>query len=102
MLVSAYCISVSPEGSIQADPTTINGNHSGNATFSCTAMGGPGNMFSWTNLKSNTVVVNGSELVVVDIIASDGGQYQCLAENLAGSDNTTVTLNGICIMSVVM
>ena len=59
------------------------------------AMGGPENMFSWTKLKSNTVVVNDSELMVVDIMASDGGQYQCLVENLAGSDVTTVTLNGI-------
>ena len=86
---------VSPEGSIQVDPTTINGNDSGNATFNCMALGGPGNMFSWTKVRDNAVVVNGSKLMLVDIMASDGGVYQCSVENLAGSDNDTVTLNGI-------
>lgn len=88
------CISVSPEGSVQVDPTTINSNDSGNATFICSAMGGLGNMFSWTKLRDNVVVVNDSELVLMGIMASDGGQYLCLVENIAGSDNTTVTLNG--------
>ena len=85
---------VSPEGSIQVDPTTINGNDSGNATFNCMALGGPGNMFSWTKVRDNAVVVNDSELMLVDIMASDGGVYQCSVENLAGSDNDTVILNG--------
>ena len=88
--------SVSPEGNIRVNPTIINGNHSGNATFSCMAMGGPVNMFSWTEVRDNTVVVNDSELMLVDLMASDGGQYMCLVENLAGKDNASrsVTLNG--------
>ena len=84
---------VSPEGSIQVDPTTINGNDSGNATFNCLAMGGPGNEFSWTKVRENTLVVNDSELTLVGLMASDGGQYLCSVENLAGNDSTTVTLN---------
>ena len=59
-------------------------------------MGGPVNMFSWTKVRDNTVVVNDSELMLVDLMASDGGQYMCLVENLAGKDNASrsVTLNG--------
>ena len=85
---------VSPEGSIQVDPATINGNDSGNATFNCMALGGPANMFSWTKMRDSAVVVNDSKLMLVDIMASDGGVYQCSVENLAGRDNDTVTLNG--------
>ena len=40
--------------------------------------------------------MNDSELMLVDIVASDGGVYQCTVENLAGSENDTITLNGIC------
>lgn len=86
---------VSPEGSVEATPTIIYGNQSSNATFSCFAMGGPHNVFSWTHVRSNTVVTNDSDITLVDILASDGGQYQCLVENPAGRGSTIVTLNGI-------
>ena len=89
-----YAITVSPEGSIQVDPTTINGNDSGNAMFNCMALGGPGNRFSWIKVRDNTTIVNNSELMLIDIMASDGGMYQCSVENLAGSENDSVTLNG--------
>ena len=73
---------------------TINGNHSGNATFNCFAMGSSQNIFSWIKVRDNTVIANGSELTLVDLMASDGGQYECLVENPAGRGNSTVTLNG--------
>lgn len=57
-------------------------------------MGGPDNVFSWTHVRSNTVITNNSELALVDLMASDGGQYECLVENRAGRDNINVTLNG--------
>lgn len=90
-----YYTSVSPEGSVEATPTIINGSRSDNATFSCFALGGPNNTFSWTHVRSNTVVTNDSELTLVDLMALNGGQYRCLVENPAGSGSTTVTLNGI-------
>ena len=58
------------------------------------ALGGPGNMFTWTKVGDNVLLVNDSELMLVDIMATDGGVYQCTVENLAGSENITVTLNG--------
>ena len=60
------------------------------------ALGGPGNMFSWTKVRDDRNITNDSELMLVDIMASDGGVYQCTVENLAGSENDTITLNGIC------
>ena len=61
------------------------------------ALGGPGNLFSWTKLRDNgNITINDSELMLVDIMASDGGVYQCTVENLAGSGNDTITLNGNC------
>ena len=61
------------------------------------ALGGPGNLFSWTKLRDNgNIIINDSELMLVDIMASDGGVYQCTVENLAGSENDTITLNGNC------
>ena len=87
-------IAVSPEGSVRIDPTTINGIDSGYVIFNCMALGGPGNRFSWTKVRDNTVVVNDSELMLVDIMAPDGGVYQCSVENQAGGENATVTLNG--------
>ena len=79
---------------MEATPAIANGSHSDNATFSCFSLGGPNNTFSWTNVRSNTVVANNSELTLVDLVASNGGQYQCLVENPAGSGSTSVTLNG--------
>ena len=93
-LATSTIIAVSPEGSIQINPTAINGNDSGVATFTCMAFGGPGNMFSWTKVRDNRNITNNSELMLVDLMASDGGVYQCTVENLAGSENDTVTLNG--------
>ena len=87
-------IAVSPEGSIQVNPIAINGNDSGIATFTCMALGGPENIFSWTKVRDNRNITNDSELMLVDIMASDGGVYQCTVKNLAGSENDTVTLNG--------
>ena len=59
------------------------------------ALGGPGNMFSWLKVRDMTAVIDNSKLMLVDIMVSDGGVYQCTVENLAGNENSTVTLNGI-------
>ena len=72
----------------------IFGEQGGNATFTCTALGSPNNVFSWIRQSDNGVVVNGSELILLDIMASDGGEYLCFVENAGGVGIETVTLNG--------
>ena len=57
-------------------------------------MGGPYNDFTWRNVATNDVVSNRSELILVNLTASNGGEYRCIVENSAGRDNATVTVNG--------
>ncbi len=66
-------------------------------TFTCSAMGGPENMFSWRRLYDNTIVGNTSNLTVSVGGAADGGQYRCEVSNLAGTSTDTATLNGKCM-----
>ena len=52
------------------------------------------NTYTWRRADDSTIVSNNFELSLVDIQASDGGEYTCSVENLAGEDNETVALNG--------
>ena len=63
-------------------------------TFTCNAMGGPGNTFSWTRLSDGVTVSNLSFLTVNVEGEDDAGMYRCEVTNLAGNDSDTVTLNG--------
>lgn len=95
MFIQSHSIfAVSPEGGVLVNLASINGSHGGNATFNCFTLGGPQNMFTWTNLRSSSVIINDSQLTLVDLMASDGGYYQCLVKNPAGEDNITTLLNG--------
>ncbi len=62
--------------------------------FTCSANGGPGNMFSWIRTFDNVTVGNTSNLTISVSGAADGGQYMCEVSNLAGKDSANVTLNG--------
>ena len=63
-----------------------------NVTLVCTAMGGPDNTFQWE--MEGTVIRNESMsmLKLVDIDASDGGDYTCTVSNAAGNDSASTTL----------
>lgn len=56
-------------------------------------MGGPGNQFAWMRQRDGVAIGNMSRLTLDGLDAFDGGQYQCLVENRAGNDTSTVTLN---------
>ena len=92
--VLCVCVAVSPEDSVLAEPTVSNNSLGDNQTFNCSAMGGPGNMFSWIRLYDNVTVGNTSSLTVSVEGADDGGMYRCEVTNLAGNGSDTVTLNG--------
>ena len=77
-----------------ATPAAIFGADGGNAEFTCTALGGPGNIIHWKKLTNDMLVANSSRLSITDISVLGGGQYQCLVLNQAGNDTVTVTLNG--------
>ncbi len=75
-------------------PETANSFQGEVQTFNCSAMGGPGNMFSWTRLYDNTIVGNTSNLTVNVSGATDGGQYRCEVSNQAGNESQVTILNG--------
>ena len=80
-----------------------------NATFHCTAQGGPNTIYRWIRgsnplspiapplnvtsvLSTLNIVSDESRLVLKSIVGDDGGEYTCIAINEAGFDNDTVTL----------
>ena len=85
--------SVSPEGSISATPVVVNSADGDAVQFICSAQGGPDNQFTWRYLRTGETVASIQQLSLTSD-ASMGGQYQCEVVNMAGSDTTTVTLNG--------
>ena len=66
--------------------------------LTCVADGDPSPVISW--LKDGDPVipsdyfqlVDGGSLVILGVIASDGGMYQCIASNTAGSTQATAQL----------
>ena len=68
--------------------------------FTCSALGGPGNMFTWFRMYDNVVIASEPLLQIAVEDAFDGSDYQCLVENDAGNDTIVATLNGMyCITS---
>ena len=63
------------------------------ATFTCEALGGPGNQFQW--LKSDVVLVDEVQPMLTVSVTSgsgDGGDYTCLVSNAAGNGSDTVSV----------
>jgi len=63
-------------------------------TFTCSAMGGPGNSFTWVRLSDGVTVSNESQLEINVASAFDGSAYECTVENNAGNGSASVTLYG--------
>ena len=64
------------------------------AIFTCTAFGGPDNVYTWTRLSDGDVVANTTVLKFMVENAYDGSIYQCTVKNPAGNISGNVTLNG--------
>lgn len=58
----------------------------------CVGDGGPDNTLEWR--RNGVVISNNNILVLTMITGSDGGMYQCIVTNGAGSENETSTLTG--------
>ena len=63
-----------------------------NVTLTCSARGGPDNMFQWQKNGADLPGENQTTLQLTDIDATDGGEYTCVVSNAAGNDSTNVTL----------
>ena len=77
-------------------PGNVLTNFNSTVTLTCTAQGGPNNMFEWR--KQGVVVSNNSVLELAMITGSDGGTYQCAVTNDAGSGTVSATLTGTCFI----
>ena len=85
---------MSPAGSVDATPSSINAERNMVVTFTCSAMGGSGNSFTWVRLSDGMTVSNDSQLEINVSSAFDGSAYECTVENNAGNDSASVTLYG--------
>ena len=104
---------MSPSGSITVDPINTTVSYRDSAVFTCSADGGPSNMFRWIRgddtsvldgltdtpldvsdiLDSLDTVSNTYRLSLDDITGEDnGGVYTCIVINEAGYDTSSVTL----------
>ena len=64
-----------------------------NVTFTCTAQGGPNNMFQWQKDGQELFGESQSTLTLTTVNATDGGLYTCAVTNAAGNDSSDITLN---------
>ena len=67
-------------------------NNQDNVTFTCSARGGPDNVFQWLKNGADLTGENQTTLQLTDIDATDGGVYTCVVSNAAGNDSTNTTL----------
>ncbi|XP_021344835.1 hemicentin-1-like, partial [Mizuhopecten yessoensis] len=68
--------------------------------LTCTAEGFPVPSFYWLRdnklmIPNERIQINGPHISFANMFLGDQGQYQCLAENLAGEDNVTAILTYI-------
>ena len=83
---------VSPEGTVSISPNYTVANVSDNVTFTCSAQGGPNNIFQWQH-NDLALDFTTASIMIANIAISDGGNYTCTVSNAAGSDNEIAVLN---------
>ena len=91
--VPIFLFTVSPAGSVVVTPT-INSQQLSTEMLTCLAMGGPGNVFTWTKFDDGSVVNMTADISIMVMDASDGGAYQCSVTNSAGNDTAQTVVNG--------
>ena len=94
-LLTSSCITlVSPQGSIFIiSPGNVLTSFNSTVSLTCTALGGPNNMFEWSRL--GVIVSNSDVLELTMITGSDGGVYQCAVTNDAGSGTANTSVIGM-------
>ena len=84
---------MSPEGSVEIDPSNIDASFDDNVTFICSSLGGPYNQYQWTHLETDNIVSNDPQLTISSVSFDNGGNYQCEVSNMAGNDIAVSSLN---------
>ena len=68
--------------------------------LTCTASGGANNMFHW--FKDGDYLDGSTDgiLNITDVTADDGGLYECVVNNTAGSNSANITIYGESCMCI--
>ena len=93
---------MSPGDSVTVEPNPALLNQTEDVTFTCGAMGGPGNSFQWSHNGQDLSGETTSTLTLTNISASDDGNYTCTVSNSAGSGSNVSMLIGIYIYTAIM
>ena len=67
-------------------------NFGDNVTLTCSARGGPDNVFQWQRDGMNVTGGQQSTLELNSVSATGGGVYTCVVSNAAGNDSISTTL----------
>ena len=78
---------VSPEGAITISPSNTTVSTGDNSTLTCSALGGPNNMFAWLH-EGMEINETTTTLTITGITVDEGGDYMCIVTNAAGSGST--------------
>ena len=82
------------------DRPTVLTNFSSIVNITCSAQGGPNNMFEWS--KQGVIVSNSDVLELTMITGSDGGLYVCNVTNDAGSDTANTSVIGMYFLNFLL
>ena len=94
LLINSYIAIGSPQGSVFIiPPGNVLTSFNSTVNITCTALGGPNNMFEWS--KQGVIVSNSDVLELTMITDSDGGLYVCNVTNDAGSDVANTSIVGM-------
>ena len=83
---------VSPEGSVVTSDD-IHATFGSTVTISCSAEGGPNNVYEWR--KQRKLISISPVQYFQNVTGCDGGNYQCTVINAAGSDTASTLLSGM-------
>ena len=91
-ILNIICSTVSPEGGVSVQPATVVIEPQGSVTFNCSVQGGPNISYQWQRNGASLPNEMSDILTIVNASAASGGNYTCIASNVAGSDRATASL----------
>ena len=77
---------------MSVQPPTVITEPQGNVTFNCSVQGGPNISYQWQRNGASLLNEMSDILTIVNASAASGGNYTCIASNVAGSDRSTASL----------
>ena len=103
---------MSPQDSVTLIPSSSEASGGDSVNMTCSAKGGPHNVFTWVDGSGNTLgnggrfkienqASNRSVLTITDIVGDDHGIYTCQVTNNAGNDTAITTVIGTMILYII-